>query len=365
MSGAGYPRVLQAMAGAEQGGAENYFVRLCASLHRAGVPQSVVMRPNEARMAALRQAGLDPVPAPFGGRFDLRTRRILRSETARFEPDIVITYMSRASRFTPRTRITPGKSFITIGRLGGYYDLKYYRRCRHLICNTPDLVDYVVGEGWPRSRAHYIANFVEERTAVPFARDRLGTPDSAPLIFALGRLHHNKAFDVLLRAIAEIPEVYLWLAGGGPQRVDLEGLATRLGIGARVRFLGWQDDPAPFFAAADIFVIPSRHEPLGNVLLEAWMHRLPVIAAASQGPSQLIEDSVNGLLVPIDNPSALAATVAELISNPKRSAALACEGRLSYELDYTEAAGVARQLALFAAVLEDAKRNEQAWENPP
>lgn len=355
-------RVLQAMAGARRGGAENYFVRLCVALHRAGVPQSVVTRPNAARMAALRQAGLDPVPAPFGGPFDLRTRRIIRKEVVRFEPDIVVTYMSRASRFTPRARIAAGKSFITIGRLGGYYDLKYFRRCRHLICNTPDLVEYVVGEGWPRSRAHYIANFVEQRAAAPFARDKLDTPDSVPLVFALGRLHKNKAFDVLLRAIAETPateagDVHLWLAGDGPQRGELEGLAARLGLGARVRLLGWQDDPAPFFAAADIFVIPSRHEPLGNVMLEAWMHRLPVIAAASQGPRQVIEEGVNGLLVPLDDPPALAAAIAGLVSNPKKSAALAREGRRSYERDYTEAAGVARHLALFEAVLEDAKRD--------
>lgn len=359
MTEANHPRVLQAMAGAERGGAEMYFVRLCAALHRAGVPQSIVTRPDAARMASLRRAGLDPVPAPFGGRLDLRTRRILRIETARFEPDIIVTYMSRASHFIPRG------SFITIGRLGGYYDLKYFRRCRHLICNTPDLVEYVVGEGWPRARAHYIANFVEERASAPFARGKLDTPDSAPLIFALGRLHRNKAFDTLLSAIAETPDVYLWLAGGGPQRAELEGLAARLGLGARVRFLGWQDDPAPFFAAADIFVIPSRHEPLGNVLIEAWMHRLPVIAAASQGPRQLIEDSVNGLLVPVDDPPALAAAIAGLVSDAKRSTALARAGRRSYELDYTEAAGVARHLALFAVVLEDAKRNEQAEGSRP
>ena len=347
------------MAGAGRGGAERYFVRLCAALHRAGVPQSIVTRPNAARMAALRQAGLDPVPAPFGGRFDLRTRGILRQEVARFAPDIVVTYMSRASRFTPRG------NFISVGRLGGYYDLKYFRRCRHLICNTPDLVGYVVGKGWPRARAHYIANFVEERSAAPFARGELDTPDGAPLIFALGRLHRNKAFDTLLSAIAETPDAYLWLAGGGPQRAELEGLAARLGIAARVRFLGWRDDPAPFFAAADIFVIPSRHEPLGNVLIEAWMHRLPVIAAASQGPRQLIEDGSNGLLVPLDEPSALAAAIAGLVARPKKSAALARAGRRSYEKDYTEAAGLARHLALFAAVLEEAKRNHKAEGNRP
>jgi len=364
MTGATYPRVLQAMAGAGRGGAENYFVRLCIALHRAGVPQSIVTRPNIARMVALRQAGLDPVPAPFGGRLDLQTRRILRKEVTRFEPDIVVTYMSRAGRFAPRASTALRGNFVTIGRLGGYYDLKYFRRCRHLICNTPDLVEYVVREGWPRDRAHYLANFVEDRIAAPADRDKLATPADAPLIFALGRLHENKAFDTLLHAIAETPDVHLWLAGGGPQRSELVALAARLGINDRVRFLGWQDDPAPYFAASDMFVIPSRHEPLGNVLLEAWMHGLPVIAAASQGPRQLIEDGVNGLLVPVDDPTAMAAAIMDMVSDPQRAASLAREGRQSYERDYTEAASVARHLALFEAVLKT-RRDELAGGRSP
>jgi glycosyltransferase involved in cell wall biosynthesis len=96
------------------------------------------------------------------------------------------------------------------------------------------------------------------------------------------------------------------------------------------------------------------------VLIEAWMHRLPVIAAASQGPRQLIEDGVNGLLVPLDEPAAMAAAIEGLVSNPQRSAALARAGRRSYEKVYTEAAGVARHLALFAAVLKS--RREGAAE---
>ena len=113
-----------------------------------------------------------------------------------------------------------------------------------------------------------------------------------------------------------------------------------------------------------MFVIPSRHEPLGNVLLEAWVAGLPVIAAASQGPSQLIEDGVNGLLVPLDDPGAMAAAIKGLVSDPKRSARLAREGRRSYERDYTEAASVARHLALFEAVLTSG-RDEPPGENHP
>jgi glycosyltransferase involved in cell wall biosynthesis len=338
-------RLLEAMAGAAHGGAEMHFVRLCVALKRAGVDQRVLMRPHKARMAELRRADIEPVEAPFGGRLDFVTRRIFSREIARFRPNVVLTYMSRASRKCPRG------DFVHIARLGGYYNLKYYRHCDHLIGITPDLVDYFMEHGWPRERTHFIPNFVADRTARPRDRRTLETPAGAPLVFALGRLHGNKGFDVLLEAIARCPGTYLWLAGEGPLRGELEALAARLGLSDRVRFLGWQIDPAPCFAAADALVVPSRHEPLGSVLLEGWMHGLPVVAAASQGPRFLIAEGVNGLLVPVDDPAALAEAIARVLEDGKLAARLGAGGRAAYEADYTEAAAVSRYLELFQRVL--------------
>ena len=79
------------------------------------------------------------------------------------------------------------------------------------------------------------------------------TPNHAPLVVALGRLHENKAFDVLIKAMARVPDAYLWLAGDGPEREKLEALALTEGIKPRTRFLGWQEDVAPLLAAADVF----------------------------------------------------------------------------------------------------------------
>ena len=345
------PRILQVIAGAEHGGAEAYFVRLCQALADAGIPQHIVMRPNAARRQALEEADLPIAEAPFGGRLDRQTKKRLAAEIAAFKPDIVMSYMSRASLFVPPCG--RDDDYVTIGRLGGYYDLKYYRHLDHLVCNTRDLVDYVIHEGWPRERAHHVPNFVVDRQAPPAARSPLRTPEDAPLIFALGRLHKNKAFDVLLRALADLPEHYLWLAGDGPQRQALKSLAEELGVTERVRFLGWRDDPAPYYAAGDVFVLPSRHEPLGNVMLEAWMHGRPVVATESQGPCEIVESDSEALLVPIDDPAALAAAIRDVTDDPERAAQLAQAGRAAYERDYTQASAVARHRALFDAVLKE------------
>ncbi len=340
------PRLLQALAGAPQGGAEMHFLRLCLALKRASVEQRVVIRPHPESLEILKAGGIEPVTAPFGGFFDRRTGRILKREIAAFRPQLALTYMSRASAAMPKG------DFLHLARLGGYYDLKYYRRCDHLVCITPDIKAYCAREGFPEDRIHVIPNFVEDRSADPQDRGALDTPADAPLLFALGRLHENKAFDILLQAVAQLPGAYLWLAGDGPLRQTLERQAADLGIAERVRFLGWRQDPAPYFAAADVYIVPSRHEPLGSVVLEGWMYRVPMVAAASQGPSWLIGDQEDGLLVPIDDAAAMTAAIARLIAEPQTAERLVQAGRRRFEEGFTEEVAVARYLDLFARLLD-------------
>lgn len=348
-------RVLQTLAGAEQGGAELHFVRLAIALHRAGLQQHVVMRNHRPAVEKLRQAGVALTLAPFGGALDFSTKRLIRTVAAAFRPQVALSYMSRATKLTPRG------PYVLAARLGGYYDLKYYRHADHLVGLTPDLIDYFVREGWPRERTSLIPNFVEDRPALALRRADWQTPEDAPLVVALGRLHENKAFDTLIAAVAELPGAWLWLAGEGPLRERLEAQAKAAGIGDRTRFLGWQDDPLSVIAAADVYVVPSRHEPFGSVVLEGWAARRPMVAAASQGPSWLIRDGETGLLVPIDAPKAMAAAIAGLLADPQRAERLAQQGRAAFEADFTEAAAVRHYLALFRrlAAEREAKRTER------
>ncbi len=168
---------------------------------------------------------------------------------------------------------------------------------------------------------------------------------------ALGRLHANKAFDVLIRALAKVPRARLWIAGDGPEHAALAELAETLGIATRVRWLGWRDDPAPLYAAADIVAVPSRHEPLGNVVIEAWANERPVVAAASQGPAQLIEDGQTGLLAPVDDVEGLAQALQIAIDGGSATRSLARDGRAAYLADYTEDAVVSKYLDFFRALI--------------
>ena len=204
---------------------------------------------------------------------------------------------------------------------------------------------------WSRRRVQYLPNFVSLRPAAPEDRALHGTPAEAPLLLAMGRLHENKAFDVLLHAMARLPDAWLWLAGEGVLAGELAALATELGVSERVRFLGWRDDKEALLAAADLVVVPSRVEPFGNVILDAWAAERPLVAAAASGPAAHVTDGENGLLVPIDDADALAAAARRVLAEPALRQALVEGGRASFTEGYTEAAVTRRWLDLFRAVL--------------
>jgi len=338
-------RLLQVMAGAKQGGAETYFVNLALAFQRAGIDQTVVIRRHAERATRLRQGGIEPLELGFGGALDFITSYKLGRLAKRQQPDLVLTWMSRASEKMPRGR------YPLVARLGGYYDLKHYRKADWLVANTPDIARHCVAAGFAENRVRCIANYGRFDPAPPQPRAELETPANAPLLLAMGRLHKNKAFDVLLRALVDLPEAYLWLAGEGEEQAALQALADNLGVARRVRFLGWRSDREALAAACDVYVVPSRHEPFGNVILDAWGAGKPLVAAASEGPKQYVVEGVSGLLVPVEDHRALAAAIREVLRIPELAQNLGEQGRRQFERDHSEAAVVASWQRFFDEVM--------------
>ncbi len=342
-------RVLQVMAGARHGGAELFFERLLPALARVGVTQRAIIRTMPERAARLRAAQIETVELRLGGPLDFYSRMALRREIVAYQPDIALSWMSRATQKMPARRSGQARP-VHCARLGGYYPLKHYRHCDHLIGNTQDIVAYITAQGWPAARAHYLPNFVEAQTAPPLPRDTFSTPAHVPLLLAMGRLHTNKGFDLLLTALAQAPGVHLWLAGEGPEEAALRALAAHLGVSDRICFLGWRDDGPALMAAADILVCPSRIEPLGNVVLEAWAHGIPVVATRARGPEKLIEDGVTGVLVDCNDADGLARAIRRTIGDAAFCADLIATGLQAHAQNFTEAAVVARYQAFFEEV---------------
>ena len=198
---------------------------------------------------------------------------------------------------------------------------------------------------------HYLPNFAEIAPAPPVPRASLDTPADAPLAIALGRLHPNKGFDVLLEAVAKVPGLYLWLAGEGALRAALRRQAASLGIEDRVRLLGWRQDVGALLAAADMLVCSSRREPLGNTIIEAWAARKPVVACAAAGPAELIDQDKTGLLVPVDDVTALGEAMRALVQDKARAQALAEAGYAVFDAQFSEPRVVARYREFLAKVM--------------
>ncbi|MCC5974538.1 MAG: glycosyltransferase, partial [Rubellimicrobium sp.] len=136
---------------------------------------------------------------------------------------------------------------------------------------------------------------------------------------ACGRLTQQKDYPTLLRAFAELrgPELRLNILGDGDLRASLQRMVAELGLADRVNFLGFQRDPFSHMREADIFVLSSRWEGFGNVLVEAMAVGTPVVSTdCPHGPAEIIMDGKTGLLVPPGQPLALAAALQRLIVDP-------------------------------------------------
>ena len=319
------------MAGAPQGGAELFFERMTVALADSGQAVLPVVRGDAVRMARLIEAGLRPVELAFGGPFDLATKPRMAEALKGFRADTAIAWMSRAAAKLPRGAWT------NIGRLGGYYDLKYYRACDYLVGNTRGIVDWIAAQDrWPRERIKYLPNFVDDfGETEPASRDSLGVPEDARVMLGLGRLHAVKGFDTLIRAAALLPEVYCLIAGEGPERQRLAALISDLRVGERVRLLGWREDTGALLKAADIFVSSSRHEPLGNMVLEAFAAQTPVLATKSEGPAEVIRHGEDGWLVPVDDVAALAAAARAMLGDVRLRVKLALAARQRYAAEFS------------------------------
>jgi glycosyltransferase involved in cell wall biosynthesis len=345
-------KILQVMAGAKHGGAETAFVDMCIALHEAGETVEVVTRTNDLRVPVLEAAGLKVHTLSFGGHADVFTRWKIASIIKKFQPDIVQTWMARASWKTPRwSEAMKIPRYMLVSRLGGYYKLKYFKSADHFMTNTPDLRRYVIENGIASERVTHINNFApEEKAEAPLPRADFGTPMDAPLVLALGRLHPSKAFDVLIKAVAGLPGVYLWIAGEGPKRKELEDLITELKAGERVKLIGWQSDRAALFAAGDICVVSSRFEPFGAVFVQAWAQKVPLITTDSAGPKQYVRDGEDALLVPMEEVEALRAAIARLIGDKTMKNQLVEAGYQRYLAEFTKENTVRRYLELYHAL---------------
>jgi glycosyltransferase involved in cell wall biosynthesis len=171
-------------------------------------------------------------------------------------------------------------------------------------------------EGMPEKKISVIYNGVAEKKFSYPGRDYAAT--GVLTIGSVGRLVRQKGFDFLIKALSRVPGDWQCLiAGGGRERKKLAELIKLLSLENKVKLIGWEKNTPEFLKKLDIFVLPSRWEGLGIVILEAGASGLPVIASRVDGIKELISDGQDGLLFAGGDDAELAEKIKFLLANPE------------------------------------------------
>lgn len=341
----GPPRIAHVQLG-HGGGTERFFVNLVRAFAEAGAEQLVGLRPGVAYSGDVADCatvieGQFLRYTPDGMAARLRWHRALR----RFQPDVVLGWRAPTARLMPRR----GKAAKLV-RLGDYPDhVRHLEGLDTVVCNNPDIARHISALGHT-GRVEMISNFARPVDVVPLKRGSFQTPEDRFLVCSAARFTHIKGLDTLVHAVARRPDQWLWLVGDGPERGALEALVARLGLTERTRFLGWVDEPMNAIAAADAFVMPSRVEPLGNALIEAWHAGAATVSTTTAGPNWYATDGKDCLLVPVEDDAAMAEALARLQAEPELRTRLQAGAADTLRTTFSKEAVVASYMALFASI---------------
>jgi L-malate glycosyltransferase len=348
------PLSLQLVGSKALGGAERWFVRFAAALADRGARAELGIRRGSALEGLVGDLPLHRLP--FLTVWDPWSRAAVSHLIRRIRPDIVQTYMGRATRLTHlKGRGGP----VHVARLGGYYRLDPYRHAHAWIGNTRGLCDWMLAQGLPAGRVFHIYNFAEPVRSIPEAeiadlRADLAVPADAWVLLAPGRFVPVKGHCHLIKAMAALPReiagrpLRLILLGDGPLRGDMERQAERLGIADRLIWPGWRKDPGPYFRLADLVVFPSlEEETLGNVILEAWSWRRPLVTSLFRGAREIARQGEDAWCVPCADAKALGAGIRALLEEPHLAAALVTRGAQRVQAEFGRDAIVGQYLDLY------------------
>lgn len=344
----------------KMGGAENFYLRLVRALHERGERVSGILR-KDSDVVKAAGADIEVFESPMQTVWDPWSKKDVARLLQRLKPDLVQTYMGRATRLTA---LPSGHRPVHLARLGGYYKLEGYRHAHAWVGNTTGICDYLVHGGMRADRVFHISNFVDpprlhDPQEVRARRAALDIPDDALVVVALGRFVWFKGHEHLLNALSHLPAGFkgrplrLVLVGDGPLRKPLYRQAQRLGLLDRICWAGWQKDTSVFYQMADVVVFPSLdEEPLGNVILETWAHGKPLLTTLSRGARELTEHQLNAWCVPCADPVGLARGLRTLLMEPELAAGLAANGARLVARSYARDVIVGQYMELYHRLLE-------------
>lgn len=322
--------ILHVAVPAAAGGLERVLHALAIGQHRAGhrVRVLAVVEPGQHDhpfVLPLRAAGVPVEPLAIGARAYLAERRRVGRLLAEEPTDILHTHGFRPDVLDSGLGLRRGIATVTtehgMSKMGGktaiyeWLQTRALRRFDAVIAVSRRIAEALPAQGVDARRVHLVPNAWGDDVdflAREEARRALELPAEAFVLGWIGRLIGAKGADVMLAAVARLPEeIVTVIIGDGVERAALEAQARTLGIASRVRFLGLRGDAARFMKAFDVFPLSSRTEGTPIVLLEAMAAGVPVVATRVGGVPDVVRPT-EALLVDPEAPVALAAAIAEV-----------------------------------------------------
>ena len=226
------------------------------------------------------------------------------------------------------------------GRRNAHFGYRFYLKMEDILSRFADWVipnsaagkEYLIQRGITVNRIKVIYNGLNlerlhtKKDNVEQVRQRLGVPRQGKVIGMMARMFPQKRYDIFLEAASivhqTVPDTRFALVGDGPLKGHMEELSRRLGLAESAVFFGEQTDVSPYLSAFDIAVLTSETEGCSNFLLEAMALGKPVVATDVGGNRELIDDGKTGLLVPREDPKALATAIFRLLREPATAQAI-------------------------------------------
>ena len=364
-------KVLHLINTLSTGGAEMHLLTLCRYLKRQNVEIVVVcLREHVKDSRSLRldfeEEAIRVINLQADSRYDSlflgRIARVLREE----RPDILHTHLPRADFAGAFARVFhPGLVWVCSVHAiysedwSGRWSLPLFnllwRRADVMVCISHAVREWLVGRGVPPDKARVIhygiepAKFSEPRVNL---REQWGLNDNA-VVGSIGRLELRKGHDLLIQAMPElcmrVPSARLLIAGHDPRGygATLRRLIDRLGLGEKVRLVGFQNDVVSFLNALDVFAFASSSEGFGQVLVEAMAAAKPVVASKISPLTEIVVDGNTGLLVEPGDPTAFADAIVSLLKNPIERERMGLRGRERVKKFFTAERMARQTLALY------------------
>ena len=330
------------------GGSERHLLTLLPALASRGVEISFVGIDDPAGAPDAFYEELVSSGVPFErlrGPRDVDPVLAVRLPRAlhRARPDLVHTHLVHADVYGATAwgaRLVSTKHNPDTFRAGGFrfVERALTRRAARVIAISEAVRRFSIEQvGLPEAKVEVVHYGLDALPRAWAANPVLPVPESARLLLCVSRLTPQKGVDTAIRALQIVrrahPDAVLLVLGEGPDRAVLEGLAGELDLAAAVVMPGRVGDVAPLFRRCELLVHTARWEGFGLALLEAMLAAKPVVACRAGSAPELVEDGRSGVLVPVDDPDALAEPIGELLSNPERAAVY---GMAGLELARTE-----------------------------